>query len=130
MWKVNLCFIQVMFILSVCTCNGVRQKLSPRLPINLYGQIYFCRWTSSALQLVRMILGQIILVKQVHIHVYSIEVKYLSLIYIVNPLHASVLLADPSRCFLWTLFVIYVKLSCYHAVLYVPSDVCCLLFSE
>ena len=34
--------------------------------------------------------GQIILVKQVNIHMYSFEVRYLSLMPIVNPLHARV----------------------------------------
>ena len=37
-----------------------------------------------------MIPNQIILVKQANIHVYSIEVRYLSLMSIVSPLHARV----------------------------------------
>ena len=46
--------------------------------------------TRSPHQWVRAIPGQIILFKQVNIHVYSIEVKYLSLMSIDNPLHARV----------------------------------------
>ena len=45
--------------------------------------------TSSTIQWARVIPDQIILDKQVSIHV-SIEVRYLSLIYIVNPLHGRV----------------------------------------
>ena len=46
--------------------------------------------TSSTHQWVRVIPGQINLVKKVNIHVDSIEVRYLSLIPIVNPFNASV----------------------------------------
>ena len=67
---------------------------------------------------VQLIPGQIILVKQVNIHVYSVEVRYVSLMSIVNPLHAraywpfqdSTSFADPV-CYLCFMLV-FAMLSC------------------
>ena len=77
--------------------------------------------TGSATQWVRVIPGQIILLKKVNIHVYSIEVGYLSLMSIVNLLYARVYwpfqggvsFVDP-----FLLFMFHVSL-CY-AILCVP----------
>ena len=56
--------------------------------------------------LVRVIPGQIILVKQVNFHLHSIEVRYLSLMSVVNPLHEIVSGRSKAVLLLWILFVI------------------------
>ena len=60
---------------------------------------------------VRVIPGQIILVKQVNIHVYSIEVAYLSLISIVNPLLAVPRCRFLCRAF-FGIYVVFFMPSC------------------
>ena len=61
--------------------------------------------TSSTHQWVQAIPGQIILVKQVNIHVYSIEVRYLSFMPIVKSFPRESLLAVPMR-------ILFVYVSC------------------
>ena len=79
--KTTLGFYKSKSYLIFCTSIGVHKKPSPRLSTNLYDQVCFsCRDQ----------IMQIILEKQVNIHVYSIEIRYLPLMSIVNPLHARV----------------------------------------
>ena len=85
----NHAFIKVRVILIFCTSTGVPKKPSPRLLINLCSLINFVG-TWSAHQWVRVIPSQIFMVKQVNIYVYSIEVRYMLLMYIANSLHARV----------------------------------------
>ena len=73
MWKDNLEFYKSKSYLNNCTSIGICTKSSPRLSTNLNDQVYFNRRVSSAHQWVRDILGQIILVKPVNIHEYSLK---------------------------------------------------------
>ena len=80
--RITLCFIKVRVILFF-TSIGVHKRLL------VYQQISITRYiltvgTSSTHQLVRVIPGQLIMVKQVNIHMYSIEVKYLLLVHIAK----------------------------------------------
>ena len=84
MWKDNLvmCFTKVRLILSIYTSIGVHKKPS-RLSTSLYDQVYFNRRDRFSPSM-GVIPGQIIPLKNVNIHVYSIEVGYLSLMSIVK----------------------------------------------
>ena len=118
--KITLCLIKVRVILIFCTSIGIHKKHCPRLSTNIYDQVNFNRRTSSVHHIIP---GQIILDKQVNIHVYSIEVRYLSLMSIITNvtlctreftgLSKTVLL-------LWIIFVILVSCNLCDAVLSVP----------
>ena len=64
-----------------------------------------------------MIHGQIILVKQVNIHVYSIGVRHLSLMSIVNPLHVRVYWLFQGTASYAESFLLFM----FHVGLFIPS---------
>ena len=86
--KTVLCELSY-FLVSKRTSIGVHKKPSPRLSTNLYDHVYFDRWDQFDLSMGQMAIpGQKILVRQVSIYVYFFEDRYLSLMSIVNSLHA------------------------------------------
>ena len=79
MWKDNLVFYKSKsYLISLHKYSRSTKRLSSFTNKSLWPEISLA------------IPGQIILVKQVNIHVYSNEVRYLSLMLIVNSLHARV----------------------------------------
>ena len=78
MWKDNLVFCKSKSTLFFCTSIGVHKKPS-RLSTSLYDQVNVTVGTSSThREWVWAIPGQIILIKQVNIHVYTIGVHVYS----------------------------------------------------
>ena len=83
MWKDNLVFYRSKSCFHFCTSIGVHKKPSSLLLTYLFQVNFNCKD-----QFRPLLAGQIILFKQVYTHVYSIEVRYQSLMSIVNPLYA------------------------------------------
>ena len=71
--KITLCFIKVRIILIVCTNIDVHKKPSHLQKKNSMTRYILTVETHSIYLWIRAIPGQIILVKQISIHVYSIE---------------------------------------------------------
>ena len=116
MWKDNLVFYKSKSYFHFCTSIGVHKKPSSLVLTYLFQVNFNCQD-----QFRPLIAGQIILFKQVYTHVYSIEVRYQSLMSIVNPLYARLywpFQASASFVDLFLLFMFHVNL-CY-AVLPVP----------
>ena len=77
LWTDNLVFNKSKSYLNLLYKYWRSQKaFSSFFSTNLYNQVLTVR-ASSTHQWVRVIPGQIVMVKQVNIHVYSIEVRHL-----------------------------------------------------